>query len=256
MFCGNCGKEIKAGAGFCPGCGSRLVTCGNRDAEGQTMRAETDTSLKKRFNKKIWIPVILAVCLAAGYFGYQKIVEHTIASEIDSTFALIQNGVDPETAEQLWELAVPQMVDDQMISDFIISNVKGEDVLDIYGAMLRYMEYEVVDVKMVELGRYQAVVRIDNLDNGLVAARAAEIFMERYNTDIFAKIEQGWRDLTSDKSQLIAEMMVQAADEFYAAGDGACWLSREHVITIVKSDGEWTPELDYGALVSSCLGLS
>ena len=91
-------------------------------------------------------------------------------------------------------------------------------MLDIYHAMIRHLEYEVIDVERVEFGHYQAHVRIANLDNGRVAARAVELFKARYDKGLIGTVVQGARDLVSDKSQLAAEMLTQSSDDYYEAG--------------------------------------
>ena len=67
--------------------------------------------------------------------------------------------------------------------------------MDIYHAMIRHLEYEVVDVEMVEFGYYQAHVRIANLNNSLVAGRAVELFKARYNKGLIGNALQGLSDL-------------------------------------------------------------
>lgn len=262
MYCGNCGKEIKDESAFCPYCGVKIGSgsCERRSVQADEKSAEMKPAkinlLKKGGKRKIWVSIILVVCLIAGYFGYTKVVEYTISSEIEQKLAWVQNGVDAETAEKILIDAVPQLVGDEWISNFILTSVKGEDVIDVYYAMMRYMSYEVVDVTKVEFNHYQAVVRIHNLKNALVAARAVDIFMERYNTDLLGKAMQVLDDVTSDKSKLVAEMMQQAADDYYSIADDSCWISKEHVIDITKNNGEWVTSLDYEALIYNCLGLA
>lgn len=268
MFCGNCGKELEEGAVFCPYCGTKLGSDNEGEDNGQmqepaqelkTVQKSTgkaDVLKHKRFTKKIWIPVILVVCLIVGYFGYQKIVKDTIRSEIEDTLSYIQNGLDAETADQVLYTAVPQLVGNEMISNLILDNVSGEDVVDVCRAMMRYMNYEVTDVTKVESGHYQAVVRIVNLNNELVISHAVDLFGERYNTDILGAFTQLFSDLGADKSQLIAEMMTQSADDYYAAGNESYWISNEYTIDIVKDNGEWVPSLDIASFACGCLGLN
>lgn len=253
MFCGNCGKELKEGASFCSNCGMKI---GASVSEISKNPVKTERLRTRNARKKIWIPVILVICLVAGYFGYQKVVEYVIATQIDQTMAVVQSGVDNETADQILEYAVPQMVGDEMISDIILDNVSGEDVMDVYHALMRYMNYEVVDVSRVEQGHYQATVQIHNLNNGFVAAHATDIFMERYNVGLLGKIEQFLNDASADKSQLIAEVVSQSADECYESGDKSYWVSSTQIIDVVYSDGEWTPDLDVESFAYCCLGLN
>ena len=262
MFCGNCGKEMKEGAGFCSNCGKKIGASGAgtsqssqlKDAQKNTVK--TKRSKTSNAQKKIWISVILVICLAAGYFGYQKIVEHVIATKIDQSMTMVQNGVDNETADQILEYVVPQMVGDEMISDIILDNVTGEDVMDVYHALIRYMDYEVVEVTRVEQGHYQAAVQIYNLNNGVVATHATDVFMERYNVGLLGKVGQFLNDVSADKSQLIAEVVSQAADDCYESGDESYWVSSKQVIDVVYHDGEWTPDLDIESFAYSCLGLN
>jgi uncharacterized membrane protein YvbJ len=94
MFCKNCGKEIKEGASFCSNCGMKIGAGGAgisqvpelKDAPKNT--AKIKRSKTRNAPKKIWIPVILVICLVAGYFGYQKVVGYVIAAQIDQTIQL------------------------------------------------------------------------------------------------------------------------------------------------------------------------
>lgn len=256
MFCGNCGKKLEEGVVFCPYCGVKPGT----DNEKQTAGPKPDilkvhAGKKGKMTKKILIPIILVFCLIAGYFGYQKIVENRITSEIENVMSDVKSGPDAETMEQILSEAVTQFAGNGMISDLILSNVSGEDVADIYQSLIRYMSYEIGDVQKIESGHYQVVVKINNLNNKLVASRALDLFMERYDTDVFGMISRGISDLNSDKSRLIAELICQAADEYYAASDESCWISSENMIDIVKSDGEWAPQVDKQKLIFGCLGI-
>lgn len=272
MFCGYCGKELENGADFCPYCGGKLGMDGATQSENQepvengdavwenekkTGGLMSDGSGHKKYMKFILIPVILVICLVAGYFGYQKIVEEKITSEIENTLNMVKNGVSPEQADQLLISVVPRLVDSEMVSEFILNNVSGEDVMDVYQSMMRYMSYEVVDVQKVESDHYQAVVRIDNLNNTLVASYAFEILKERYTSgDFLGNIGRIIGDIGSDKSQVIAEVMTLAADTCYGTGDASYWISQQYTIDIVKYDGKWVPEGDLQSFVCACLGLN
>ena len=144
---------------------------------------------------------------------------------------------------------------DWFLINFLLQFVSGEDVMDIYHAMIRHLEYEVVDVEMVEFGHYQAHVRIANLNNSLVAGRAVELFKARYNKGLIGNALQGLSDLGSDKSQLVAEILMQSSDDYYEAEDSSYWIVKDVAINIVKENGQWTPTLDFEALIYACLGL-
>lgn len=264
MFCGNCGKEIKVEADFCPYCGKQFGGDGSKQDEGQREMRQTSSERErvqrsrsgvKPSKKKIWIPLVVIISLVVGYFGYQKVMEKAIASTIEGTFAQVQNGIDAQVAEQVLVQVVPEIVGNETISNAILSCVSGEDVMDIYYAMIRHLDYTVVDVKMAEFGQYQAQVRIQNLNNGLVAARAFELYKASYDKGLLGNIRQGARDLFSDKSQLIAEMLMKSSDECYAAGDSSYWIVQDVAINIVKENGKWVPKLDPTALIYACLGL-
>ena len=261
MFCGNCGKEIKVEAEFCPYCGQQFGADSSKRDDGQ-MEAKPQLSGREkvrkpraRSKKRFWIALVLSVSLVVGYFGYQKVMEKAITATIEGKFAQVQNGMDVQTAEQILVQVVPQIVGNETISNFFLQFVSGEDVLDIYHAMIRHLEYEVIDVERVEFGHYQAHVRIANLDNGRVAARAVELFKARYDKGLIRTVVQGARDLVSDKSQLAAEMLTQSSDDYYEAGASSCWIVKDFAINIVKENGEWVPVLDLNALIYACLGL-
>lgn len=275
MFCGNCGSEMKEGARFCPNCGKKAgVNDGGQartvdvemteEPQAQKIDMESAQAVWEKVNvpklkksrRKIWIPIILVLSLVAGFFGFQQTVKNRIISETDQYLSIVKNGVDNQTAEQILATAVPQLVGNETISNFILSNVSGEDAMDVYLSMMRYMDYEITDVTMVKLNHYQTTVRIQNLNNGLVAKHAFKVFKGRYDTSFLGKISQGWEDLTSDKSQLIAEMMEQAADDYSQYGDGSCWIEGEYTIDIVYENGELKISLDKMALALSCLGVN
>lgn len=265
MFCGNCGKEVKDGADFCGYCGTKLkknerkIRTSHLEQSGaesaQVLQEEIKKPVKEIRNKKVWVLISLLIVLMLGYFGYQKIIEHMITYKIENTLDMVKNGVDDVTAKQLLDEVVPSIVQNEMISNFILNNIEGEDVVDVYHAMMRYMSYEVVKVTRVESNHYQATIRIQNLNNELVLSHAFDIFRERYQTDFFGKIEQGWEDLNTDKSQLVAQMMSYAADDYYQTGDDSYWILREHVIDIQKINGEWETSLNFEVLFMNCVGL-
>ena len=263
MFCGNCGKEIKVEADFCPYCGKQFGGDDSKQDDGQREAKQPSgresvqrpRAGAKPSKKKIWIPLVLIVSLVVGYFGYQKVMEKAITDTIEGTFAQVQNGMDAQMAEQLLVQVLPQIVGNETISNFLLQFVSGEDVMDIYHAMIRHLEYEVVDVEMVEFGHYQAHVRIANLNNSLVAGRAVELFKARYNKGLIGNALQGLSDLGSDKSQLVAEILMQSSDDYYEAEDSSYWIVKDVAINIVKENGQWTPTLDFEALIYACLGL-
>ena len=80
--------------------------------------------------------------------------------------------------------------------------------------------------------------------------------MERYNVGLLGQIEQFLNDVSADKSQLIAEVVSQSADECYESGDESYRVSSTQIIDVVYSDGEWTPDLDVKSFAYSCLGLN
>lgn len=263
MFCGNCGKEIKVEADFCPYCGKQFGGDDSKQDDGQREAKQPSgresvqrpRAGAKPSKKKIWIPFVLIVSLVVGYFGYQKVMEKAITDTIEGTFAQVQNGMDAQMAEQLLVQVLPQIVGNETISNFLLQFVSGEDVMDIYHAMIRHLEYEVVDVEMVEFGHYQAHMRIANLNNSLVAGRAVELFKARYNKGLIGNALQGLSDLGSDKSQLVAEILMQSSDDYYEAEDSSYWIVKDVAINIVKENGQWTPTLDFEALIYACLGL-
>lgn len=261
---------MKEGARFCPNCGKKAGV--NEDGQAVDVEVSEDTQemnmenvqdvwekvnvpLIKKSRRKIWIPMILIISLIAGLFGFQYVVKDRIVTEIDQRLDMVQNGVDTQTAEQILQAAVPELVGNETISNFILSGVSGEDVMDIYHSMMRYMNYEITNVAMVKLNHYQATVRIQNLNNGLVAKHAVERFGKRYDVGFWGKISQGWEDLTSDKSQLIAEMMSQSADDYNQYGDGSCWIEGVYTIDIVYKNGEVNTSMDVEALAYNCLGV-
>ena len=83
MFCGNCGKEIKVEADFCPYCGKQFGGDDSKQDDGQREAKQPSgresvqrpRAGAKPSKKKIWIPLVLIVSLVVGYFGYQKVME-------------------------------------------------------------------------------------------------------------------------------------------------------------------------------------
>lgn len=264
MFCGNCGKEIKVGVDFCPYCGKQFgegdVKQNGGQVEAKPQPFERNGVQKSRVTvkstkKKLWIPIVLCVALVVGYFGYQKMMEKAITARIEEAFYQVQHGMDAQMAEQMLVQVVPQIVGNETISNFLLKLVRGEDVMDVYNAMIRYLNYEVVDVERVEFGHYQAYVRVANINNGLVAARAVELFKARYDKGFWGKVIQGASDFGSDKSQLIAEILMESADDYYETGDSSYWNVRDFTIDIVKENEEWVPVVEYEKLIYACLGL-
>ena len=48
---------------------------------------------------------------------------------------------------------------------------------------------------------------------------------------------------------------MQSSDDYYEAEDSSYWIVKDVAINIVKENGQWTPTLDFEALIYACLGL-
>lgn len=260
MFCSNCGKEMSEDTYFCPSCGAKVGEDGvsrlKENSVQQTLgpiNKEINSPKKKKI--KFWIPIILIVGVIVGCIAYPKIEEKALIKETDMILTLVQSGVDNDTADEIIKTAIPQLIQNENVAEFIVNNVSGEDAMDIYHSLMRYMIYQIDGIQKVEKNHYQVQVTIANLDNRIVLSNAVEIFTSRYNNGLVGNLFQLYKDATSDKSKLVADVITESADQCYKEQKNDLWLEGTYIIDFYKENGKWTPSTDVESVALKCLGM-
>lgn len=261
MFCTDCGKEIKEGMVFCPGCG-RPVNAAGQAKGPQVVYMNASAAPKKKMSglKRIFITVlVLVIAFVALRYAFQQAELVLVRSEVEAVMNEVTEGPDAEIAKSLVDFAIDKYVPTDFAKNFIKNRYDGNDIQDIYHALMKYLDYEIRGVEKVESGHYRITIYMSNINNTVVIGESVAYFVSNYQgKSMIGKIWQGVKDLTSDKSEAIAGVFEDIADHMYSLNDSDYFVSGTYVIDIINEDGEWTayPEGGFLELVKGCAGFS
>lgn len=254
MFCTNCGKEVNDTALFCPYCGMSF-----QESPGTAVKENTNKGLSGKAKKLLIVLVIIIIGIFATLSMARKAELSAVRLIADNYMNTIKTGLDEETMDKLVDEMIYASVSNETIASYLTSNINGEDVLDIYAVVMRYMDYSITNVDKVEPGYYQVTIQVTNLNNKIVATETAKYFIERYTGGgKLGAIIQLIEDLSSDKSQTIASLYGEVADYYYSQNSEQYFLTGEYVIDVEKVDDKWVPSCDQGldTFVMNCAGIS
>ncbi len=251
MFCNKCGKEINNDAQFCPFCGTTVQKS-----------AETEcTNYVKKSGAKKWIAPLLiaAVIILIIAFPIRFAIEKAIVKSVaEDKLQMIKDGPSEEIMDEVLVTLLYEVTDNELITDFLHKQITGEDVKDVYIALMRHMSYKVMKVERVDSTHYRIIVHIENLNNVKVASDAWGSFKERYKgMDVFDALSQAKADISSDKSLTIASYLTDASDRIYKSEKIANTVAGNHVILAAKEGDEWTTSFEEGieTFLLNCAGI-
>ncbi len=252
MYCTKCGKELSEEMEFCPQCGCNLKA--DSTASAQPVK-KTD---KKKTLRNILIAAFVAIIAIVFVINKARQAELLAVKTVaESALETVRTGLPEEDMNTIVDSIIYQTVGNNSVGDYLVSNINGSDVQDIYGAIMRYMYYEVENVEKVGSSHYKVTVYVQNIDNLLVAENALEAFYQRYaGKSLLGKAIQFYRDYNSDKSETIARIYSQVADAVYATENSQYFIYNEFVIDVQKVDGEWVPTIEEGLdnFIFTCIG--
>lgn len=242
MYCVNCGNEINDNALFCPHCGTR---------QQPVLQNTSQAQVKKKKNggvkRVILILVIAVIAIVIGFNAARKAELAAVETIAGQYMDMIKNGPDEEMMDELVNQFIFESISNDTIANYLANNIKGEDALDIYKAIMRHMSYKITNVQKVEANHYRITIEVSNMNNRIMATETAKAFVSRYigNGKVGA-IMQAIEDLSSDKSKVIASLYEEVSDYYYSLNDAQYFATGEYVIDVEKINGEWTPSCAEG----------
>ena len=253
MFCQKCGKQIHDNAAFCPYCGA--------DANnGHTINNDSsfETELKKEKRRK-YIPFLIIIGIILLIFPVKNSIEKAVVKSVAEDYLQkVKDGPDEETMDDIVVQLLYGATGSETVTNFLHGQITGEDVCDIYDAVMLHMSYQVKKVEKVEAGHYRIIIRVENMDNTTVASEAWRKFSERYTDgNILDALKQAKEDLLSDKSQTIAGFIIEASNDLYQQNKVGYMVSGTHIIDVRKTDNGWEPSFEQGmyTFILDCAGI-
>lgn len=254
MFCKNCGKEINKDASFCPHCGTGANS-------GNTLNSSPTFNIDLKKNKiQKYIPFLLIIiAIIILIVPVKSSIEKTIVKSVAEDYLqMIKDGPDEETMDDIIVQLFYEVTGSETLTNLLHGQITGEDVHDIYDAVMLHMNYQVKNVEKVKSGHYRITVHIENMNNSIVASDAWKRFLKRYTDgNIIDAIKQAKDDLSSDKSKTIAGLIIEASDYLYEQNEISNVVSGTHIIDVKRSDDGWEPFFENGvdAFIFDCAGI-
>lgn len=254
MFCQKCGKQINDNAAFCPYCGAGANN-------GHTINSEPpfEVVLKKTNERKKYIPFLVIVGIMLLIFPIKSSIEKTVVKSVAEDYLQkVKDGPDEETMDDIVVELLYAATGSETLTSLLHGQITGEDVCDIYDAVMLHMNYQVKKVEKVEAGHYRITVQVENMDNTTVASMAWKSFSKRYTDgNILDALKQAKDDLLSDKSKTIAGFIIEASDYLYQQNKADNMVSGRHIIDVIKTDNGWEVAFEQGMymFVLDCAGI-
>lgn len=203
--------------------------------------------------------IVAGVIFLPKLLDKSKQMEEVAVSLADDYMRDIKAGPDAELLDGMIDTFLDALLSDPMIPKLVKKLVKGEDLKDIYEALMHNMTYTVTEVSEVDEDSYRVKVRIENVNALQVGKRAWENYKERYKETEGLKgiIELGISDIKTDKSQLFAFLLRDASDQISSYDRAGKMVSGEHTLYLKKGEEKWTIEVEgsYKDLLFDCAGI-
>ena len=231
MYCQNCGNQINNDVPFCPFCGVGTL---NKQVFNNTPTSNNTVKKKKRSRVNPFIIVIVILLLI---FPVKDGIERAfVKSAVEKKMQLIKEGPDEETMDEIITQLFSDVTKSKTGAKLITNLVSGDDVLDIYEAIMFRMEYKVTKVEKVkQIGNedsdgYKVTVHIENINQKLVVGEVAKRLLPELDKIV----------LSSDKSKQIANMFKEASNNLASQKKVDYLVSGDYEIYVAKKDGNIT----------------
>lgn len=205
----------------------------------------------------LWI-VIAVYAVAVLVVGKGFAERFLVAKAAESYIATIRQGVDDETLDGIVKTVISETIGDDLAGYVISKIIGGDDVNDLYHALVMDMNSHVYAVEKSSDGRYRIGITVANNNNIIVAKATWELIKARYQGNAVDVITQLWNDLNGDISRLISEYFISAADVLVGQ-DADITYYRSFVINVNPSSEGDMPVIEnesgYLGFIMTCAGI-
>lgn len=184
---------------------------------------------KQRIGYRILIAVYVVILVLVGKgFAERAMVKAGAVASLE----VIKQGLPDDLLDQIVDEFLTESIENNTIRALLRKALNGENINDIYDALLYRMSYDVEAVEKVGPGDYRVNILVRNNNNIIVGKTALELLKKRYEND-YTKI---FDDLKDDKSQLIKNVLIAAADLLAQQQTPGLYSEQSYIIS-VGSDG-------------------
>ena len=212
---------------------------------------------KQREKKKaLFIVIFVAYVIVLIIVGKAWAERFIVKRSAETYMQTIKTGLDDNTVNEVVDNIISIAAGDEFLGALLQNNINGKDINDIYQVFMKKMSYRVTGVEKLQSGGYRVGIEIKNNNNIMVIKKAIDLYKEKYEGDLLDKVSQFWEDINSDKSQLIASLISEAAEILEANQGAQLVFSQDYVISL-DSDGNIFFENENGSLsfILACAGI-
>lgn len=283
MYCKNCGKELKPGAAFCPGCGAKQEGVGEKSAPAKAHFPARNPSAPLKFAALSFFQAVkdggsvkglpargiagAAVLAAAVFIAFGR--GPSAGSLAEDYFSEIQSGGG--SAQDWYGPCF-----DFAVSDFLVA-VKDEAAngLSDLGLNTSGFQSRAVNslIRGLSAGAVEDGAAAEKLGQAVAALSQFEVTgSRREGKERVVEVEVSGPDLAAANRKLLKEvspeelasiaagLAVQDAsgyvDALIGAADGTERISAQGEIPFQKEDGEWLPAREPEGLMEAYFGIS
>ena len=184
---------------------------------------------KQRIGYGIVIAVYAVILVLVGKGFAERFV---VKKGVEASLELIKQGLPDELLDEIIEEFLSESIENEVLIKILGEAINGENINDIYDALLYRMSYDIEAVEKVATGDYRVGIIVRNNNNIMVGKKAAGLLWERYSS----KPKRILDDIRSDKSQLIRDVLIEAAD-LLAQQQTPGLYSEQYYVISVGTDG-------------------
>lgn len=208
--------------------------------------------------KKVIAWAAVAVYAVLAVVTGKLFAERYLAVKIaESYLSDIRQGVDDQTLDDIVDSIIIGTLGDGLTGTMLSEFVGGDDINDIYYALVNDMDYRVYAIEKLPDGRYRMGVTIGNNNNITVARQAWELIKARYQGGIIEALRQLQSDVKGDISELLSQYFVTAAQMLGESSD--IRFTRSFVISVDPSAEGSVPVVEnengYTGFIMTCAGI-
>ncbi len=215
---------------------------------------------KKIIKNKALLWIVIAVYAVAVLVVGKGFAERFLVAKAAESYiaTIIRQGVDDKTLDEIVKTFISETVGDNLAGYVLSKIIDGDDVNDLYHALVMDMNSHVYAVEKSSDGRYRIGISVANNNNVIVAKATWELIKARYHGNAVDVITQLWNDLNGDISRLVSEYFITAADILVDQGVDITYY-RSFVINVNPSSEGDMPIIEnksgYLGFIMTCAGI-